>query len=62
MKTWDDVCDRMEKASKEKALRIDFASGARGLGVIVDAPLGDGAYPVYLEEDNGKQRLIVDLS
>lgn len=57
-KTWKQACD--EVFCKDGVDRDD-GMDVYGLGVAVSTTHGDGCYPVFLEEKNGRRRLIVEL-
>lgn len=68
--TWTDVCealnggiteDKSLALSRKNGYQLNYKKGHAGLGVVVQTTHGDGCYSVYLEVENGKRRLVVEL-
>jgi hypothetical protein len=57
-KTWSQACD--EIFCKDN-IDMDTPMDVYGLGVAIGTTNGDGCYPVYLENKNGRRRIIVEL-
>ena len=64
--TWSTVIDALyagkeQGPGKNDGHQLAFAKGHDGLGVIVETTHGDGTYPVFLETEGGRRRLVVEL-
>lgn len=55
-KNWSGFCDLLDTENNSWQFKHD--GGFEGLGVVVSTGYGDGVYPVYAEEENGRVKEI----
>lgn len=53
-KNWLDFCELLWSSSQKNATSFGYETGGEGLGICVSTGYGDGTYPVYILEEEGR--------
>jgi hypothetical protein len=60
--SWGSFCELVkDQPGKSDGFQLYFKDNHVGLGVVVETTCGDGVYDVFLEEEGGKRRVVIDL-